>query len=112
MVEKPRGSYAAALNLLPGRYRFRYLAEDGQWFNDESAHAYEGNEHGGRDSVPIWRRRRRPSPRKRLPARRPRRSAWPRYSWVGEVPPGERAAARGRHPPGSRAGWVSSTVRP
>jgi 1,4-alpha-glucan branching enzyme len=45
------GTYTTTLSLPPGRYRFRYLAEDGQWFNDEAAHDYEANAHGGQDGV-------------------------------------------------------------
>ena len=45
------GTYTTTMSLPPGRYRFRYLAEDGQWFNDEAAHDYEANAHGGHDSV-------------------------------------------------------------
>jgi 1,4-alpha-glucan branching enzyme len=52
MEESDEGTWAAVLELPPGRrYRFRYLSEDGQWFNDEAAHSYEENEHGGHNSV-------------------------------------------------------------
>lgn len=45
------GAHVATVELRPGRYRFRYLSEDGQWFNDEAAHDYEVNDQGGLDSV-------------------------------------------------------------
>lgn len=35
------------------RYRFRYYTADGQWFNDDSADAYEPNEHGTHDCLLI-----------------------------------------------------------
>ena len=42
----------ATVCLEPGRrYRFRYLTEDGRWFNDAAADAYEPNDHGGHDGV-------------------------------------------------------------
>lgn len=38
--------------LQPGRrYRFRYLTDDGRWFNDAAADDYEPNSHGGLDGV-------------------------------------------------------------
>ena len=33
------------------RYAFRYLAEDGEWFNDEAAHSYESNGMGEDNSI-------------------------------------------------------------
>ncbi len=33
------------------RYRFRYLADDGHWFNDGQADSYEANEYGEEDSI-------------------------------------------------------------
>lgn len=33
------------------RYAFRYLAESGEWFNDEAADAYESNGMGGDNSI-------------------------------------------------------------
>lgn len=36
----------------PGqRYAFRYLAEGGEWFNDEAADAYESNGLGAENSI-------------------------------------------------------------
>jgi hypothetical protein len=33
------------------RYRFRYLADDGHWFNDGQADRYESNGYGEEDSI-------------------------------------------------------------
>ena len=57
------GVYTATAELHPGRYRFRYLSEDGQWFNDDAADDYVVNEHGGLDSVLDLRPTSRCSPR-------------------------------------------------
>jgi hypothetical protein len=43
--------YTASVRVRPGRYRFRYLAAGGFWFNDEAAHDLVDNGHGGTDSV-------------------------------------------------------------
>jgi len=46
------GWLSATLVLKPGRrYRFRYLAEDGRWFNDSDVGVYEPNGMGDEDSV-------------------------------------------------------------
>jgi 1,4-alpha-glucan branching enzyme len=50
-MEYHDGTYTKTITLDPGRYRFRYLGEDGQWFNDDAAHGYEDNDHGGHDSI-------------------------------------------------------------
>ena len=49
----PVGGVRAATITVPagGRYAFRYLAEDGRWFNDEAADAYQPNGFGGEDCV-------------------------------------------------------------
>ena len=48
----PEGDVRAATITVPAgrRYAFRYLAEGGQWFNDE-ADAYQPNGFGGDDCV-------------------------------------------------------------
>lgn len=47
-----RGGVATAtIALPPGRYRFRYLTQDGEWFNDEAADDYVSNDHGGQDAI-------------------------------------------------------------
>jgi len=33
------------------RIRFRYVTQDNQWFNDETADAYEPSEHGSENCV-------------------------------------------------------------
>lgn len=46
------GWLSASLDLEPGRrYRFRYLAEGGRWFNDSDVGVYEPNGMGDEDSV-------------------------------------------------------------
>jgi hypothetical protein len=50
-MEHHNGHYTVTLTLPRGRYRFRYLSRDGRWFNDDAAHGYEENDHGGHDSV-------------------------------------------------------------
>jgi 1,4-alpha-glucan branching enzyme len=35
------------------RYRFRYYSADGNWMNDDSADAYEPNEHGTQNCLLI-----------------------------------------------------------
>jgi 1,4-alpha-glucan branching enzyme len=51
-MDRRDSGHTATVCLEPGRrYKFRYLTEDGRWFNDEAADAYEPNEHGGLDGV-------------------------------------------------------------
>lgn len=51
-MDRFRRTFTATVLLEPGRrYRFRYLCENGEWFNDDAADAYEPNGHGGEDSV-------------------------------------------------------------
>ncbi len=51
-LQRRRGKLSATVSLAPGRrYAFRYLSEGGLWFNDEAADDYQGNAHGGMDSV-------------------------------------------------------------
>lgn len=50
-MDRQDGVHTATMILAPGRYRFRYLAEGGQWFNDHAADDYVDNDHGGQDSV-------------------------------------------------------------
>jgi 1,4-alpha-glucan branching enzyme len=51
-LQRKRGKLRATVSVAPGRrYAFRYLAEDGCWFNDEAADDYQPNAHGGSDSV-------------------------------------------------------------
>ncbi len=50
---KRRGDLdVASVTLCAGRrYEFRYVDEDGTWFNDEKAHGYAPNKFGGDNSV-------------------------------------------------------------
>lgn len=51
---RPNGDGARSATItMPagGRYAFRYLAENGQWFNDDGADDYQGKEFGGQDGV-------------------------------------------------------------
>jgi 1,4-alpha-glucan branching enzyme len=50
---KRRGDVdVASVTLSAGRrYEFRYVDEDGTWFNDNEAHGYAPNEFGGDNSV-------------------------------------------------------------
>ena len=50
---KRRGEVeVASVTLSAGRrYEFRYVDENGNWFNDEAAHAYVPNKFGGDNSV-------------------------------------------------------------
>ena len=46
------GALAASILVDSGRrYAFRYLAEDGEWFNDDAAHSYESNGMGEDNSI-------------------------------------------------------------
>lgn len=52
LAKRNNGTYSASTLLEPGqRYRFRYYASDGQWFNDEAADAYELGEHGSENCI-------------------------------------------------------------
>ena len=51
-VKRNNGTCSVSLVVDGGkRYRFRYVGEDGVWFNDEAADAYEASEHGGENCV-------------------------------------------------------------
>lgn len=52
MVKRANNSYSTAVTLEAGqRHAFRYVAEDGNWFNDDKADGYELNEHGGQNCI-------------------------------------------------------------
>jgi 1,4-alpha-glucan branching enzyme len=54
LVKRPNNTRSASVVLEPGqRYRFRYYAADGSWLNDDSADAYEPNEHGTHNCLVI-----------------------------------------------------------
>jgi 1,4-alpha-glucan branching enzyme len=50
---RPAGERTYELHLLlkPGRYSFRYLADEGHWFDDEAADAHEPDAFGARHGV-------------------------------------------------------------
>jgi 1,4-alpha-glucan branching enzyme len=52
LVKRNNGTCSTSVALDAGkRYRFRYFREDGQWFNDEAADAYEESEHGSENCI-------------------------------------------------------------
>jgi len=51
-LRKRGDSRSVSMTLDPGRrYAFRYRTATGEWFNDESAHAYERNEFGDDNAI-------------------------------------------------------------
>lgn len=52
LAKRSNGTSSYSVTLEPGKsYRFRYFAEDGRWFNDEAADAYEPNGLGEENGV-------------------------------------------------------------
>lgn len=52
LVKRSNGTSSYSVNLEPGKsYRFRYYADDGSWFNDDSADAYQPNGLGAEDCI-------------------------------------------------------------
>lgn len=52
LIKRNNGTASASVVLPAGqRVRFRYLAENGDWFNDEAADAYEPGEHGAENCI-------------------------------------------------------------
>lgn len=52
LTKRSNGTCSVSLTLEAGqRYRFRYYSEDGRWFNDESADAYEASEHSSENCI-------------------------------------------------------------
>jgi 1,4-alpha-glucan branching enzyme len=52
MGKRNNGTLSTSVTLAAGqKLRFRYFTPDGQWFNDESADAYEPGEFGEDNSV-------------------------------------------------------------
>lgn len=41
MKRRKDGTWAKTIRMAPGAYRFRYLANDGAWYNDPAADGYE-----------------------------------------------------------------------
>lgn len=51
-MKKSKGKFAAKLRLpANGRYQYRFLVDNTDWVNDDSADAYVPNEHGTTNSV-------------------------------------------------------------
>ena len=51
-LRKRGGTRSASVTLEPGRrYAFRYRADDGSWFNDDTADSYEPNEFGEHNAI-------------------------------------------------------------
>ncbi|MCH8569424.1 MAG: isoamylase early set domain-containing protein [Balneolales bacterium] len=51
-LERKNGNWETVLRLKPeSEIRFRYLLDGSRWANDESADAFEDNEHGEQDCV-------------------------------------------------------------
>lgn len=52
LVKRSNGTASASITLDPGQtVRFRYVREDGVWFNDAEADSYEPSEHGTENCV-------------------------------------------------------------
>jgi len=52
LAKRNNGTCSVSLLLDPEqRYRFRYYTEDGTWFNDEAADAYEVSEHNSENCI-------------------------------------------------------------
>ena len=43
MKHRKDGTWARTIRLDPGTYRFRYLTDDGDWYNAETADGYESS---------------------------------------------------------------------
>jgi 1,4-alpha-glucan branching enzyme len=53
-VKRQNNTRSVSATLDPGqRYRFRYYVADGTWLNDDSADAYEPNEHGSHNCIVL-----------------------------------------------------------
>ena len=53
-VKRQNNTRSVSATVDPGqRYRFRYYVADGSWLNDESADAYEPNEHGSQNCLLV-----------------------------------------------------------
>lgn len=54
LIKRSNNTRSTSVILEPGkRYAFRYCTEDGQWFNDEAADAYEPNELGTENCIVV-----------------------------------------------------------
>lgn len=54
LVKRANGTASVSLTVDAGqKLVFRYVREDGTWFNDEAADAYEPSEHGAENCVVV-----------------------------------------------------------
>ena len=54
LIKRSNDTRSASVVLEPGqRYAFRYCTEDGDWFNDDGADAYEANDQGSDNCIVI-----------------------------------------------------------
>ena len=54
MIKRSNGTVSASVVVATGqRVRFRYFTEDGNWFNDEAADAYEPGEAGTDNCIVV-----------------------------------------------------------
>ncbi len=54
LIKRSNNTRSASVTLAAGkRYAFRYCTEEGEWFNDEAADAYEPSEHGSENCIII-----------------------------------------------------------
>jgi 1,4-alpha-glucan branching enzyme len=52
LAKRNNGTCSVSVVVEPNqRLRFRYYSEDGRWFNDEAADAYEASEHDSQNGV-------------------------------------------------------------
>lgn len=54
LVKRNNGTRSATVQLEPEqRYAFRYYAANGEWFNDQTADAYEPSAHGSENCIVL-----------------------------------------------------------
>ncbi len=53
MKQRKDGVWTKAVRLAPGRYRFRYVADGQQWYNDPAADGYEPSGFGQDNGVVV-----------------------------------------------------------
>jgi 1,4-alpha-glucan branching enzyme len=53
MKQRKNGVWARTVRLLPGTYRFRYVSDQGTWYNDPAADGYEPSGLGGDNCLLI-----------------------------------------------------------
>lgn len=54
LVKRANGTASISVTVAPGtEVQFRYMREDGSWFNDEAADAYQANGFGESNSIIV-----------------------------------------------------------